>query len=161
MTDNVYAPPASKLEDREGPEALWEMPFKELAQLRNASINIRVLGFLFGLSAAGSLLLVGLGSLGASATGSGSASSVVFLAIFLVTGLLSLAACVGAYTRPPWGRVVGMITCGLSLINFPLGTLIGGLGLVAYYRGGKLFGPERFLHNDVTSIYKQRKASKT
>jgi hypothetical protein len=160
MTDNVFAPPASKLEDRAGPEALWEMPFKEPAKLRNASINIRVLGFLFGLSAAGSLLLVGLGSFGAAASGRGAAGGMVFLAIFLVTGLLSLAACVGSYTRPRWGRVLGMITCALSLLNFPIGTLIGGLGLYAYYSGARLFGPDRFLHDDVSSIYKQRKAAK-
>lgn len=160
MTDNVFAPPASKLEDRAGPEALWEMPFKELTKLRNASINIRVLGFLFGLGAAGALLLVGFGAFGAAAGGGTATSSMILLAIFLVTGALSAAACIGAYTRARWGRVVGMVNCALSLLNFPFGTLIGGLGLYAYYSGAKLFGPERFLHDDVSSVYKQRKAQK-
>lgn len=159
MTDNVFAPPASTLEDRGGPDALWEMPFKELARLRNASINIRVFGFLFGLGAAGSLLMVGLGGLGA-ARSNATPGTVIVLVILLASGLLSAAACAGAYARPRWGRVVGFIACAVNMIGFPLGTLIGALGLYAYYRGDKLFGPERFLHNDVVAAYKARSAAK-
>ena len=44
-----------------------------------------------------------------------------------------------------------------GLVGFPVGTIIGIMGLIAYATGGKLFGPERLAHGDVIAVYKQRK----
>ena len=150
-TENVFAPPKADLETRTEPGELWQMPFKDLKKLRSASESVRALAFLFGLSALGGLLL-GLGSLGSHFG--------MFEILFTATGLLSLAACVGAIQRRAWGRPVGILVCALSLANVPLGTIIGALGLAAYLRGKRLFGPDRLLHADVIAVYKARKIDK-
>ena len=67
MTDNAFAPPRANLETQTGPQALWEMPFKELKKLYLASVNIRALGILYGLGAFGGLLAGAL-LLGAAAS---------------------------------------------------------------------------------------------
>ena len=160
-SDNVFAPPRASLETQEGPQALWEMPFKDLRKLYHASVNVNVLGVLYGLGAFGALL-GGLG--GASFWYSGrnpdTAVSAVLMAVMFVLGFLYLAGTISSYTRPRWGRWVGVVLCLLSLLSIPFGTLIGALGLVAYARAGKLFGPERLPHKEVTAVYKQRKKDK-
>ena len=160
MSENVFAPPRASLDVQEGPEALWELPWKELRRIYLASVNIRALGVLYGLGAvgaiaAGSMLLVG------TVGGAQPEAATAFLwALVVVLGLIYVAACVSSYTRPTWGRWLGIVLCVLSLFSIPFGTLIGLLGLIAYAQGGKLFGPGRLLHKDVAAVYKQRKKDK-
>jgi hypothetical protein len=152
MTDNAFAPPRANLETQTGPQELWEMPFKDLKKLYLASVNIRALGILYGLGALGGLVA------GVLLVNGSMESGLAF--VLLGSGVVSVAACISSYTRPGWGKVVGILLCILSLFNFPLGTLIGILGLIAYYNGGKLFGPNRLLHKDVVAVYKVRKKDK-
>jgi hypothetical protein len=152
MTDNAFAPPRANLETQTGPQALWEMPFKELKKLYLASVNIRALGILYGLGAFGGLLAGALLFSGKIEPWLGF--------VLLASGVVSVAACISSYTRPGWGKVVGILLCVLSLLNVPWGTLIGILGLIAYANGGKLFGPDRLLHKDVVAVYKVRKKEK-
>lgn len=43
--------------------------------------------------------------------------------------LLGLSAAYGLYKRRPWGRVLAIIDSGISLISFPIGTILGAYGL--------------------------------
>lgn len=157
MTENVFAPPRANLDVHEGPEALWEMGWKDLRKLYLASVNVRTLGVLYALAALGSLgvgVAVLAGYFGRSDSGAG--PGLVGSAL-VVLGLGYVAGCVTSYARPAWGRWLGCVLCVLALPSVPFGTIIGALGLVAYAQGGKLFGPARLLHKDVAAVYKQRR----
>ena len=64
--------------------------------------------------------------------------------VFAVANLcLGLSAAYGLYKRRPWGRVLAIIDSGVSLLSFPIGTLMGAYGLwvllpedAALYLGG-------------------------
>ena len=160
-SDNVFAPPRATLDTREGPEALWELSWKEIRKLYLASVNVRALGVLYGLGAVGAV--IGGAMVAFSPAGSQTETGVPLAgigAIVLVLGLIYVAACVSSFTRPVWGRWLGMVLCVLSLFSFPLGTLIGIIGIIAYAQGGRLFGPERLMHKDLAAVYKQRKKDK-
>ena len=159
MTDNVFAPPRANLETREGPDGLWDIAFKEVRKLYLASVNIRALGVIYAL---GSLGLIVTGGTMVADPKLASAGSFVqaYSAILIVLGVLWVAGVITSFTRPRWGRWLGIVLCVLMLISFPFGTLIGILGLVAYVQGAKLFGPDRLLHKDVSAVYKLRKKDK-
>jgi len=157
MTDNVFAPPRSNVEVRTGPEALWALTFKQVRRLYHASSSIRALGVLYGLGAVAVIAALVLPALDSRGLGGSTLAFVGFLALM---GGLSLAAAVTSFTRPRWGRWLGIALCILNLANIPFGTLIGILGLVAYFQGRLLFGPDRFTHKQVVEVYKQRKHDK-
>lgn len=163
MTENVFAPPQAELEARVGPEDLWEMEFKRVKKLAMASINIRVLGVLWGLGAFGVIAGVAMIAMGTGAASGGPdmrGASLGLGAIFLVSGGLSVAACYSAFARPGWGRPLGIVLLVLGLLSFPFGTIIGILGLIAYVQGKRLFGADKLEHKDVMAVYKQRKKDK-
>ena len=67
---------------------------------------------------------------------------------------------VGLLKRTSWGRICGIVVCVISLINIPLGTLIGVMGLFAFVKAKELFGPERITHEEVKTAFKGLKGSK-
>lgn len=52
----------------------------------------------------------------------------------LIYGVLALVGAVGLFTLQPYGRVISLIVCGVSLINLPFGTAFGIYGLVILTR---------------------------
>jgi polyferredoxin len=58
------------------------------------------------------------------------AVSVAFIVILVAYFSLSMAAGVGLFMRKQWGRIVAIIQAALSLLNIPIGTVIGALILV-------------------------------
>ena len=50
--------------------------------------------------------------------------------------------------------------CSVMLINVPIGTLLGILGLVAFIRGERLFGPDRYVGRELKAELKRRKKLK-
>ena len=51
-------------------------------------------------------------------------------ALFAIANLcLGLSAAFGLYKRRPWGRVLAIIDSTISLISFPIGTIVGAYGL--------------------------------
>ena len=155
ISENVFAPPRANLDVHEGPAALWDMDFKTVRKLYVDSVNVRAFGVL---SALGAVFLVGVTVYGLV---NGSATSLLPSLLFLAFTAFPIAVCITSFTRPRWGRMIGIVSCVFSMLNFPFGTLIGALALVAYVRGKRLFGPDRLLHADVAAVYKQRKATKT
>ena len=156
MTDNVYAPPRANLETQEGPPELWQVQFKRLARLYSATQTIRALGFLYALVT----FFLALGVMAALRPDGGSTPGAT-IAILILSSALSLAGTVGSFARPLWGRWAGIALCVVGLAGFPVGTLVGLFGIVAYAQGARLFGPDRLKHEDVIDVYKRRKRTKT
>ena len=55
---------------------------------------------------------------------------------------------------------MGIIVCILTLINIPLGTVIGVVGLFAFIKAPNLFGSGRVLHKDLKTEFKLRKKAR-
>ncbi len=68
---------------------------------------------------------------------------------FLLIVTFYVTALVGIIRRPRWGWDMGQLMCGLYLFLFPIGTIIGIVGLVAFARGRDLFGPDRPKYADL------------
>lgn len=53
------------------------------------------------------------------------------LAMLLALGnlVLGMSAAIGLFKRRPWGRILGIIDGGFSLLSFPIGTLYGAYAL--------------------------------
>ena len=59
---------------------------------------------------------------------------VVLSGLLLVPGVLQLAAAVGMLKLRPWGRVLQIVVAILSLVNFPLGTVVGTMTLIYLFQ---------------------------
>jgi hypothetical protein len=77
------------------------------------------------------LLLPGIGILSGDRQAAGILAIVgVSVGIFMaVIGLPGFLAGIGLLKRRNWGRVLGIIVGCLNLLNFPIGTIIGGYTL--------------------------------
>jgi hypothetical protein len=71
----------------------------------------------------------------------GLGGAAVIFAVFNLS--LGLSAAYGLYKRRPWGRVLALVDCTISLFSFPVGTVVGAYGLwvllpgdAALYLGG-------------------------
>jgi hypothetical protein len=80
--------------------------------------------------------------------------------VFMGLALFYLIAIIGMFMRTSWGRVMGIIVCILTLINIPLGTVIGIVGLFAFIKAPNLFGSGRVLHKDLKTEFKLRKKAR-
>jgi MFS family permease len=57
--------------------------------------------------------------------------------VFAIMGVLlvvSLAAAVGLRQLQPWGRVLGILHSAVTLLGFPVGTVLGGALLVYFFK---------------------------
>ncbi len=57
-------------------------------------------------------------------------AGMLVFAVLLVVGLPALLAGIGILQRREWGRILGIIVAGISLLNFPFGTAFGIYALV-------------------------------
>ena len=148
--------------DINGP--LGALDHKTIKKLRNASHSIRTIGVLWGL---GTIAYAVIGILSIAGVDEYDSRNQPGAMPPVLTGLLGLAlsgllgtAAWSCFTRPTWGRTLGIVLSALSLIGFPLGTLIGAL-LLYYFIGGKrLYGPDAIRHADISAEYKRRKATR-
>ncbi len=107
--------------------------------------HVKVLGVLQLLFGAFGLLLalgmgMGFGILGAMAGASGDPDAhfggavlgllgAAAAGLFGLSGALGVACGIGLLLFKPWARILGIVFCALSLIEFPFGTVIGIYGL--------------------------------
>jgi len=154
----VFATPRANLETQEGPPELWQMDFKRLKRLYNASQSIRTLAAVYAL---GLVLFLGGALSLANSRYTISAENRALVSLMFVFAALSLLGVVTTLLRQRWARWLGIGLCVLGFAVVPIGTLVGLLGIVAYARGGRLFGRDRLRHKDVVEIYEQRKRTKT
>jgi hypothetical protein len=80
--------------------------------------------------------------------------------VFMGLALFYMVAIIGIFKRTSWGRIMGILVCILSLINIPLGTIIGAVGLFAFIKAPNLFGHGRVLHKDLKAEFKLRKKAR-
>src|SRR5688572_9966542 len=103
-------------------------------------VSILALTFLGigGASILGGIVLIVLGLAGGAAiavagdAGSGVATSTIGLIagiVMAVGGIPELFAWYGLANRRPWGRLLGIVFCTMSLAAFPIGTAFGAWGL--------------------------------
>lgn len=160
---NVYAPPETDIRQSisgEGDDpALRQMSTKELKKLFNHSNTIRVLIFLWCLGLAFLVFAVPVMFLAAASGDKEAVVSLVMGILFLVFGALQAAGVYGCWNRLAWGRTLGIVLCALSLPSFPIGTIIGILGIIAFSGGGRLFGPDRLTHERLKAEVAYRKAN--
>lgn len=80
--------------------------------------------------------------------------------VLIAIAVLQLVVAFGLFTRPGWGRAAGLLVCAISLINIPVGTIFGIVGILAMYPNKNLFGENRISHGELKAEYKARKAAK-
>ena len=159
MTDNVFAPPRSNVAVHTGPDELWGLSWKDLRNLYLASVNIRAIGVLNILGAVIVIAALAIPAMTSSSAPANASLVPLFVFMGLASGLSVLMAWT-AFSRPRWGRWFGIAMLVVGLINFPIGTLISVVGLIAYVRGRRLFGDGRIEHKELAEVYKQRKVEK-
>ena len=153
--DNVYAPPKSNLDPQiTGSliDRLKEYDDKSLNKLYYRSCNV---------SAIAGLMIIGVAILGSLFLFSNlledtSTPTAVLIAILA----FNLISSVGIILRTTWGRVLGIVACAIMLINIPMGTIIGIVGLFAFINAKSLFGIDRISHAELKKEFKFRKANK-
>ncbi len=74
-----------------------------------------------------------------------------------LTGFFLVVA-IGLIRRTEWGRIVGSLFTAILLVGFPIGTLIGIVGLRATLKAPELFGNARLTHKGLTRALKAAKA---
>lgn len=80
--------------------------------------------------------------------------------MFLIMLLVNWVAIYASLVRPNGGRTNGILACGFMLLGFPLGTILGLLGIIAFVGGKPLFGANKIQHKDLEKEYKFRKKNK-
>lgn len=82
------------------------------------------------------------------------------IAILGSIGLFQLIAAIGLFKRTSWGKILGFVVCAIMLVNIPIGTLIGIVGIIALSQGGDLFGANRITHKELKAEFILRKQQK-
>jgi hypothetical protein len=162
MTEaNVYAPPTTDIRQQGNSEghdpALKSMSTKDLKKLFNHSHTIRALIFLWCLGLTLLTLFIPF-MLFDSSKGSNNTDGSLMLLVLVPLFFLQVGAVYGCWNRLPWGRTVGIIICVLSLPSVPIGTAIGILGIIAFAKAKRLFGPDRLTHTQLKAEVAYRKA---
>jgi hypothetical protein len=155
---NPFAPPVAPISGGEGSggrELFADLDTRTLKKLRDNSNTVRALGVLWAL-ATPLYAVVGATTLGSGLGGAGAAFAGISLAMVALFGIGSCAC----FARPAWGRALGIILNAIALLVFPVGTLIGIFGLIAFVGGERLFGAHRLPHADLQREFKQRKQNR-
>ena len=148
--------PTEALGGTEGP--LGELDHTTVKKLRNASHSIRTLGALWALGCVAYIVLGVMTIANVGGRGDSEMGTALGLGLLAVSVLLGFAVW-GAFSRPTWGRIVGIVLCCFGLLGFPIGTLISALCLYYYIPSGRLFGPGKITHAAISAEYKRRKAA--
>lgn len=169
---NPYATPQTQPYAAAGQRNyLPELDTKQLKKLFNDCQNIRALiGLWTFLGLPANLIIaimyVVLAVQGMPAADAAQAAGGVFVLLFgagvaILAFLLQAVTVYFGWRRHELGRILGIVCCALMLPGFPVGTLIGALGLVAFIRSGeRYFGPNGIDYKQLKREYKRRKKNK-
>jgi hypothetical protein len=83
---------------------------------------------MFGLGSLGGLAMMG-GRDGALGGGMFAAMGVVFGIFMLIVAVFDAVVGWGLWTFKPWARIAAVVVSVLNLISFPIGTIIGAIGI--------------------------------
>lgn len=160
---NVYAPPETDIRQGSGADggdaALRRMSTKEVKALFNHSSTIRALIFLWCLGLAIMAVAIPVLLFVGASGGNDAGVTLIMGVIFLLLGAFQFACVYGCWNRLPWGRTVGIIICAFTLLSFPIGTIIGIFGILAFSNGQRLFGEDRLTHAQLKAEVAYRKAN--
>lgn len=156
-TQNPYQTPSVQDRVLEKLRDYHELDDKALKKLYYRSCNVNAIAFLLMLGSAFSVLLA-LGNW--YSEGSVGFTQEIGQILFFSLAGCQFAGFIGLAIRSVWGRIFGFIGCTIMLINIPLGTLIGIVGLVALSKAPELFGQARVTHKELKAEFKQRKCLK-
>lgn len=146
-TEDPYVTPQSDVSVlAEEMSQFSHLNFKELKKLYHRSCNISAIAGLLVLGGVVSVALIIFKPPGDQMNW-----------IFPCLAAFYLLSAFGLIKRTSWGRVLGVIVCILSLINIPIGTIIGIFGLFALFGAPELFGNNRVLHKDLKKEFKEQK----
>jgi hypothetical protein len=143
-----------------GREQFPELSTRELKGLFNNHSSITALSVLWSLGAALVILLSPLLMLGVIGFEEGGAPGFLIGGGLLAVGVFQLITVIGCFRRTEWARVCGIIVSALMLVNLPIGPIFGVLGLYAFIKGGRLFGPDRYEGRELKVELKRRKKLK-
>ena len=150
IEQNPYATPEAAATPAFAAPALADYTPAQIKKLYYRSCNVSAIAglMLIGVFAIGALLVWGKpgGDLGSFDN-----------PVLLVMMIMNLVGAIGIIQRSDWGRIAGIIACFLMLINVPLGTIIGIVGLFAFFKAKELFGPDRIRHRDLKLAFKELK----
>ena len=150
-TDNPYqTPQTNSTATHSQNNEFSHLDFAKIKKLYHRSSNV---GAITALLAIGSVALTALAITSVDYDAIGKV-------IFIALAVFYAVAVVGLYKRTSWGRILGIITSILSLINIPIGTIIGIAGLFAFFKSPELFGQNRLTHKDLKKEFKLRKNNK-
>ena len=147
-SSDPYAPPKADSPHPIERQLFPELTTKELKKLRDNSHTIRTLGIVAVIA----VIMLGIICLFLIET----ITSALALSLF-VSIPLAIMMCYCSIKRPNWGPIPLAIGCIIFLLGFPLGTLIGLLGLFAVFGGLELFGPGRPEHRELEREWRHRK----
>lgn len=102
------------------------------------------------------MLVLGAISIIISAPGNNNVDPAL-IPVFATTIVIYITGVVGLHKRTVWGRYFNILLCIFMLIAFPVGTLIGLVGLHALIRGKSLFGESRISSELIRAEYYMRK----
>lgn len=144
---NPYSAPESNVAPS-SEKQLSDLDFKEIKKLHHSSRNVNAINILLSIG----LVFMAIAALFPEM------GDPTLRAIFIGLAVFYAIAVIGIYKRTPWGRVLGIIACTISLINIPIGTIIGGFGLYAFISAPQLFGKNRITHKEIKAELKRQKA---
>jgi len=152
MTDNdPYSAPETEIYAiPDVPDKLKDLNFSQLKKLYHRSSNV---GAIAGLMVLGLVLMTSLSAIPHDQEGLS-----YMRYVFIGVSVLYAITVFGLIKRTGWGRILGIIICALSLLNIPIGTIIGIAGLFAFIKAPELFGPNRITHKELKAEFKRQKA---
>lgn len=127
--------------------SLSAMTDAQVRKLYYRSVNV----FVIGLLVCGSAIIL---SLGLFTLDTFTPDEKLLIGTFAAVLLI---ATVGIFMRSQWGRILGVLVCILSLLNFPIGTIVGAMGLFAFFGAPQLFGKKRIPHSELKQEFNSRK----
>jgi membrane-bound ClpP family serine protease len=150
MADNPFAAPKAFVRDAPIDAPIPGMSPKEVRSLYFHSRNVWAVFVLNSLGLLALAFIALIPAFSSSGLGPGDAGTMLF-----VLGLVVLFSVLqyGLLVRTSWGRIGGIVMAVLSLVNIPLGTIVGIIALIAFIKGKVLFGPERITHREVKEAY--------
>lgn len=145
---NPFEPPKALVAKNELPEQFAGYTPAQIRKLYYRSCNVNGIALLIALGATAMSAMLFIDDFRSDAR-------FLFISLLVFYGF----TLVGTIRRTAWGRILGIIACVISLINVPLGTLIGVIGLFAFIKARELFGPNRITHAAVKAAFKDLKSA--
>ena len=149
LESNPYATPEASVLEAKAPPVLGNFTPAEIKKLYYRSCNVIAIAglMIFGCLIVGAVII---GAIRQTGTISMEAEAWVGLGFFLTC----IVGTIGVTMRTGWGRIAGIVACCIMLLKIPIGTIIGIVGLFAFFKAKELFGNGRIHHGELKTAYR-------